>query len=63
MVEILRGGFKKSRKLSDLVEEQGSYDKHSSSASSGEIRLWDPSQQWSLDHSCNHISWIRKLKV
>jgi hypothetical protein len=53
-VEILRGEFAKFRGPSDLAEEQGSYDKHSSSASSGEIGP--------LDHSRNLISWIRELK-
>jgi hypothetical protein len=37
MVGILRGEFAKSREPSDLAKEQGSYDKYSSSASSGEI--------------------------
>jgi hypothetical protein len=63
IVGILRGEFAKFRGPSDLAEEQGSYDKHSSSASSGEIGPWDPSQQGSLDHSHNLISWIRELKV
>jgi hypothetical protein len=62
MVGILRGEFAKSRGPSDLAEEQGSYDKHSSSASSGEIGPWDPSRQGPLDHSRNLISWIRELK-
>jgi hypothetical protein len=53
-VEILCGEFVKFRGMSDLAEEQGSYDKHSSSVSSGEIVP--------LDHSCNLISWIRELK-
>jgi hypothetical protein len=35
MVEILHGGFVKSRKSSDLAKEQGSYGKHSSSVNLG----------------------------
>jgi hypothetical protein len=35
MVGILHGGFAKSWKPSDLAEEQGSYDKHSSSVNLG----------------------------
>jgi hypothetical protein len=62
-VEILCGEFTKFEGRQILQRSRGVTDKHSSSASSGEIGPWDPSQQGPLDHSRNLISWIRELKV
>ena len=61
MVEILCGEFAKSRKLTDLTEEQGSYGEYFQRFKLRKGRAIDSSQQEPLDLHVDfyfRVSWI-----